>query len=266
VVAMMGDGINDAPALQAADIGIVVRESSEVAKETADIILLDSNFKTIVAAIEEGRGIFDNLRKIVLYLLADAFGELLVIFGALLVGLPLPLVAGQILWINLAADSLPDLALAVDPKRKGLMRELPRNPKESLLNLEMKSLVFLVSLFAGISTLVIFSFMLRQTGDLFLSRSLAFAVLGTNSLFYVFSCRSLRQPVWQTNIFSNRWLLAGVLAGFFLLVIPFYLRPLQILLKTVPLRIGEWLIVLLLGLLVVGIIEGVKATFSLVKK
>lgn len=266
VVAMTGDGVNDAPALQKADIGIVVRESSEVAKETADMVLLDSNFKTIVAAIEEGRGIFDNLRKIVLYLLADAFGELIAIFGALLMGFPLPLLVGQILWINLVSDGFPGLALTVDSKREGIMRELPLNPKESLLNLEIKVLIFLISLFAGLSTLFIFSLFLQQTGDLSLSRSLAFALLGTNSLFYVFSCRFLRKPFWQTNIFSNHWLILGIGAGFLLLVSAFYFPPLVFLLRTSSLGIFEWGMVMAMGLFVVILIEGTKFVFVLKSK
>lgn len=266
VVAMTGDGVNDALALQEADIGIVVREASEVSKETADMVLLDSNFKTIVAAVEEGRGIFENLRKIILFLLSDAFGEILIIFGALLLGWPLPLLAGQILWINLVSDGFPALALTVDPKRKGLMSEPPINPQEKLLNLEIKTLITLVSLFAGISTLLIFGLFLKQTGDLVLSRSLAFAVLGANSLFYVFSCRSLRQPVWQTALFSNRWLILGVGAGFLLLLSAFYFPPLVILLRTVPLGIFEWGLVLATGLAVVILIEGVKFAFVLKSK
>lgn len=263
VVALVGDGVNDAPALKRAEVGVVVGEASEVAKETADIVLLDSNLGTLVSAIEEGRGIFTNLRKIILYLLADAFGELVVIFGALVAVLPLPLAAGQILWINLVSDGFPALALTVDPPKEGIMKEPPMNPKENLLNLEIKALIFLVSLFAGLSSLLIFFLFLSKTGDVIFARSLSFAILGTNSLFYVFSCRSLRQPVWRSNIFSNLWLVLGVGAGFFLLVSAFYFPPLVSVLGTVPLGIFEWGLVAATGLAVVILIESIKFVFVL---
>lgn len=265
VVAMMGDGVNDAPALHESDIGVVVAEASDVAREEADLVLLDSNFSTVVAAIEEGRGIFDNIRKIILYLMSDAFGGIVVVVGSMLLNLPLPITAVQILWINLISDGFPFFALTVDPKRADIMKVKPRERGEQLINRWMLNLMGTISLISGLFALLFFVYILRQTGDLVLARSIVFIVLGVNSLIYVFSTRTLFVPFWKTNLFENHWLVIAVLAGFCLQLLPFANSTLMELFSVKAPELIYWIVALFLSVSLFFIVEVFKSFNSVLK-
>lgn len=258
IVAMMGDGVNDAPALKRADIGIVVSEASDVAKESADLVLIDSRFETIVSAIEEGRGIFDNIRKIILYLMSDSFEEIIAVVGTIILGLPLPVTATQILWINLVSDGFPNLALTIDPKQKEIMKKLPRSPSEPLVASWMRMLIIIISAVGGIIALLLFVYFYRTTDNSTLSRSICFATLGANSLVYVFSVRTLTEPFWKENPLKNKWLNLAVVAGLLLQFTPFVSPGMRSFFGLVALRPLHWVTVFTASFVMFIIIEGLK--------